>query len=160
MAPPSPERAPGTRWGCARSPAQPPPTRSPPPAPASSSGAAPRPTARRSCTSDPSFPLSFHPRPRPRESSLEPRLLPGQAQLKHVAIHLMRHGHVIEPRVAQRGELQPQVAGELPAQGRLGPVSQRPQVHRPGDVGVYRNADVSRAMDLGALGYGAEAALG
>ncbi|HWT85028.1 MAG TPA: hypothetical protein VN177_04595, partial [Myxococcales bacterium] len=27
-------------------------------------------------------------------------------------------------------------------------------------IGVYRNADVSRAMDLGALGYGAEAALG
>ena len=27
-------------------------------------------------------------------------------------------------------------------------------------LGVYRNADVSRAMDLGALGYGAEAALG
>ena len=25
---------------------------------------------------------------------------------------------------------------------------------------MYRNADVSRAMDLGALGYGAEAALG
>src|SRR5438067_2194473 len=62
------------------------------------------------------FPLSFHPRPRPREPSLESRLFPDQSQLRHVAVHLVRGGQVIDPRIAQGSRLDPQIARELPGE--------------------------------------------
>src|SRR5947209_13383870 len=60
------------------------------------------------------FPLSFHPPPRPREPSLEARLFPDQSQLRHVAVHLLRDGQVVDPRMAQGSRRVPQAAAELP----------------------------------------------
>src|SRR5205823_5112906 len=49
-------------------------------------------------------------------------------------------------------------AGRTPRPGAFAPA--RVHLRARARVGVYRNADVSRAMDLGALGYGAEAGVG
>src|SRR5438552_7440576 len=92
------------------------------------------------------FPLSFPPRPRPREPSLESRLFPDQSQLRHVAVHLVRGGQVIDPRIAQGSRLDPQIARELPGEPDLRAVSQRADVHGVGEgsVAIHANHEMCR----------------